>query len=305
MAKQKINPKAAEYCRSINDDGAVFVEIAVRRLSQPFDESELKRLADAGYDKTDGDYSVFKDGEVVTKVQMEIDTCVFVQLGPSKTIVAHPTLDPLVRPKHVTDFIAALTKQPDNGWGKTGDSGLMYRGHNVFDVYVSKDFNDAVMEIIQDDEELRQRRACDECVREMELKERSSKLEGCRKMTEMIRKCAAENLIPKEEITAQEVYLGYVVEHDMFISGWDVWGSDTTGSVLIAFKIREDGKVLRHDDTDGYRGMEDIYDASNRKFYEQPKTDAEIRTPMGKRSFFENVTMNGRPDWTVMNIRLD
>jgi hypothetical protein len=297
MPGKKVNQKAAEYAAAITGDSGVFVELAVRRLSQPFTDDELKRLASAGYEKTDGDYSVFKDGVVVTKVQVEADADVFVALGKGKGVTAYPTLAQLLRPAHVDEFVADLKANPEK-WSKAD---LFYRGHNLFNIYTSKQFNELVEGIIRNDEELRDCKKCDTC---KQMFKASANEEACRKMIQLLEKCAEENRIPPEKITMQEVYLGYVPDQDMFVTAWDVWGSDSTGSVVIAFRIDEDGNVRHHshDEYDRHRDVEEIYDASNLKFYEKPKQD---RGPAGGRSLYECMSQSRTEGWSVVDIRLD
>lgn len=300
MPGKQVSQKAVEYSAMITNDNGAFVELAVRRLSQPFTDEELMKLASAGYEKTDGDYSVFKDGVVVTKVQVEADADVFVALGKGRDVTAYPTLTPLVRPQHVSEFLAELES---DGAGKWSRAELMYRGSNLFEIYTSKKFNEEMTELIRNDEELRDCRKCDKCKQMFRDKEND---ESCRKMIELLEKCAEENRIKPEQITCQEVYLGYVPDQDMFVTAWDVWGSDSTGSVVIAFRIDEEGNVRHHshDKYDRNRNVEDIYDASNRKFYEKPK-EGDNRGPAARRSLYECMSHSKTDGWSVVDIRLD
>ncbi len=297
MPGKKVNQRAIDFAAAINSDAAAFVELAVRRMSQPFDEGELSKLGNAGFEKTDGDYSVHKEGVTVTKVELDAETTVFVELGGKDRMKAYHSLEPLTRPAHVIAFLAELE---NDGSGKWMRGELMYRGHNLFEIYTSKAFNDKIVEVIKNDEELRDCKKCDKC---KQMFMASANDEACRKMVQLLEKCAEENRIPPEKITCQEVYLGYNAARDTFVTGWDVWGSDSTGSVLLEFRINEDGEPMHessNQEYDRHREIEEICDASNLKFYEKPKEGSR-----GNRSFYENISSGRNENWQLFDIRLD
>ena len=295
--------KALKACAEMNAEPELLMTHAVRRMSVPFDDAEMQRLKEAGYEKTDGDHSAFKGDSVVTKVELYVGLTVFVETGPGGKLRMHPDLSGPAMPAHVREFVEELrTGAGGEKWGRTGKDGLMYRGHNLFDAYVGKEFNDAVIELIINDKELREPCKCDDrpdgC---LSMADRM-KASGCdvSELRDAIEKCRAKNTIDPTQISCQEVYLGYYPRQDMFISAWDVFGSPSTGSVMIAFRVNGKG-AIRHADDESYCWPDQIYDASNRKFYEK----SPLTSKGGGKSLFELMHGNPDPKWELIDIRLD
>lgn len=115
--------------------------------------------------------------------------------------------------------IAKFMKQDRNTlWGESGENGLMYRGINLFDFYVSdevqKQFDECIIKDYEDDP--------------------SQYCEGF------------------GTGDYQEVYLGYMAHHeepramDRFYAGFDVF-TEKTKAILLSFKIEVDngkGKII-------------------------------------------------------------
>ena len=130
---------------------------------------------------------------------------------------------------HVKDFVERIGREK-NGWGEKGPNGLMYRGHNVFDLYCKKENNEMMLGIIKKDPELACREQCMECAGEPNANPAG-------------RKCWEKNDegvsgVPLLDISAQECYLGYVPEEDIFLSGWDVFNKPVCGAALMAFVLK-------------------------------------------------------------------
>ena len=127
------------------------------------------------------------------------------------------------------------------------------------------------------------------------------------------KKCREIEMVKPEAITSQEVYLGYVPERDVFLSAWDVFGSHNTGSVLIEFAISEDGKILssrsKDGDYDRDREVDEICDASDRKFYDKNPSKNDHHGPMSSfgRSLYDIISgRNNAPGMpNLIDIRLD
>ena len=311
MPGKKISAEASAFCDAVNQDNAELMETMLIRLSVEFEPDELEKLQRVGYHPVLGRNFVQKnEGVNVFKVEVKVGVVkvgvvVYVTLGPEPgKFEAYPTLDRITQAEHVAKFVEAV-KRDDNGWGITGSAGLMYRGHNVFDIYVKKRFNDMVEDIIRNDDEIRMRDKCAEC------RQFHTRHDGAcknRAVIEALEKCAVENAVPVEEISTQEVYLGYDAAHDTFYTAWDVWGSENTGCVMIAFKINENGEV-RHErsyEPGGYdreREPDEITDASNLKFYAVPKPDDKRHGPRQGKSMYQCVSTSTHCE--LIDIRLD
>ena len=92
---------------------------------------------------------------------------------------------------------------------------LMYKGSNLFDIYIenSDDFSDEL-----------------EIGKKMERNNYSYSDEE------------EEEYENYEPLSGQEVYLGYIVSTDTFISAFDLWDNGGSGSGMVSFKIIN-GKV--------------------------------------------------------------
>ena len=198
---------------------------------------------------------------------------------------------------HVKDFVERIGRE-ENGWGKSGPAGLLYRGHNVFDLYCKRENNELMLGIIKKDPELACRKQCMECT-------------GGPNENEAGRKCWERNSegvsgVPLLDIDAQECYLGYVPEEDMFLSGWDVFNQPVCGAALIGFRIAEDGRFIAVRDDD-YRDPPEVYDASNVSFYakgvkKKRERDGHEYLVNG---LYHCMKSGTRPSFTILDIRLD
>lgn len=189
----------------------------------------------------------------------------------------------------------------------------MYRGVNVFDVYVDRENNEEMMRVIKNDPELACKAQCLNC----DNRECWNKTDKLREEYERRGTPIAEQ-VKKEgydgpamnEIDAQEVYLGYDPVNDVFISGWDVFNKPTCGAVAIGFRIGEDGKMYypSHDEYDAHRTGLEIYDASNHLFYARGKTKNSRGEEVDIRGMYDMMRKAAdRPDgpFKLVDIRLD
>lgn len=216
--------------------------------------------------------------------------------GPGKERISKKTLP------HVVDFVERIGREK-NGWGERGDKGLLYRGFNVWELYCKKENDELFERLIKNDEEITQCGACFHCESEQRRKCEDARLEP------------RERKAPRRTVDCQEVYLGYDPNEDMFLTGWDVFGSDTTGSVLIAFKINEKGEFKRYDyhdcEYDRDRTDMEIYDANDQLFYTVKKkckrTDPGGNTrELECSGIYYLMTHSRRPDsFELLDIRLD
>lgn len=151
---------------------------------------------------------------------------------------------------------------------------LEYRGHNLFKIYTSRQFNDLIEEIIKTDEEITNPVKCDNC----KLCEivRIGGPDVCDAGREAIKKCQEEAKVDPKDIVIQEVYLGWNPVEDCFITGWDVWANGeeqiTTGCVVISFKISDEGEVVHTEHSEfcpSNRRPDSIDDGSLVKFYDK------------------------------------
>ena len=112
------------------------------------------------------------------------------------------------------EVVAFLAQNIEDLRGIEGPDGLMYKGTNVFDFYVSEEVSQELAEkagIGSRDEE-------------------------------------------GDRIDGQEVYLGYYPELDQFVCGFDMFGNDGGGSYFVYFKIddgRLDIKSGHHGEASG------------------------------------------------------
>ena len=304
MPGKSLNKKALAFCAAFNESGAGLLAKIVTEFNTPpvmmFDAVPGERLKAAGYTISDDGCSAVLDKKYVSCLRVNNDFSVYLVNDDGKLSVV-PTVDQLTRPLHVHEFVDAIGKET-NGWGEPGDKGLMYRGHNLFEIYVSDKFNRQVTELIQNDEEVRQRRCCDEQCQRF-FQEMRGKCDFSEDMKKAAEECCRKHMIPVEEISSQEVYLGYVPSHDYFVSAWDVFGSDSTGCVLVAFKIDEYGRFYDYcEHNDEYRDpIKSVYDASDLTFYAKRKQDA--RHGAGK-SLYELITSGGNPEFSIVDIDL-
>ena len=209
---------------------------------------------------------------------------------------------------HVKDFVERIGREK-NGWGEKGPNGLMYRGHNVFDLYCKKENNEMMLGIIKKDPELACREQCMECAGEPNANPAG-------------RKCWEKNDegvsgVPLLDISAQECYLGYVPEEDIFLSGWDVFNKPVCGAALMAFRITEDGEFI-NPRYDYYRDLPEVYDASNVPFYatgvmkrcNRDSSEYKVngiyhRSEYKVNGIYHCMKSRTRPNFTVIDIRLD
>lgn len=148
MPPTKKSQKAREFCKITNDKPDLLRWLRDNQPA-PFNEEELARLAAAGFVMTEHIARHAERACSITKV--ELASCSIYVITKSDAFTAHADLDELTRPLHVQQFIDAIAK-PDNGWGTPGPKGLLYRGHNVFDLYCRPQFNIDVTEIIRHDD---------------------------------------------------------------------------------------------------------------------------------------------------------
>ena len=288
------NKNAAEFCEKLNAAGISPITLEIlEALNSPFTENEIRALNRAGFEVIGATATKNPDTRA-TKCKIR-DFAVFLLTGAiGELTTAHWSLKQFTMPEHVAEFVKAITG-PDASrlWS---DAKLMYRGQNLFKIYTSKDFNDQVERIIKNESDLLVREECEECVRRFEEATHGEKRERYASAIESLRNWRDENKITPDEITCQEVYLGYVPSQDSFFTAWDVWGSDNTGSVVISFRIAEDGSIYSNDPYEHGRKLESIDDGCDKKFYEKPAS---------RKSFYEMVSGSGREDWDLIDIRLD
>lgn len=145
---------------------------------------------------------------------------------------------------HVKEFVEAIAKE-ENGWGKPGSAGLLYRGVNVWEAYCKAEANEQFEKAIKSDPEIACAEQCWEC------KCRECWNRGYERIEEMRygRSGAGESPFgdgPKlKDVEMQECYLGYDPDHDVFMVGFDVWNEPVCGSAMIGFRLGKDGKLYR------------------------------------------------------------
>ena len=302
------------FCDAVNEQSGNVIPMLLRRLSTQFEQHQIDILIGLGFDTIEASLSMSKKNVLVTRVEVDASTVVYIESDGTtgKIIKAHHQFRSLTQPAYVEEFVAAIKKE-NNGWGSLGTDGLMYRGHNLFGLYTAKSFNRTISELISNDEDLRVGEHCEECkacrvVQDMHL--------GCGDkaktlIREAFKQYRALEMLNPEDITSQEVYLGYVPERDVFLSAWDVFGSHNTGSVLIEFAISEDGRILstrsKEGDWDLNREVDEMCDAFDRKFYDtNPSKNARNHGPMGDgggRSLYDMI--GGGCGLSIIDIRLD
>ena len=307
MPHKKVSSNAAEFCSDINVEGtAALYERMMRSSMLQFSDSESRALDEAGWqmiarDTVDDVVTAKREqgGKTQTIHKLGIiSDPIFVVIGedPSE-IEASPSLDRFTMSKHVSEFIAAIQKE-NNGWGKTGPGGLMYRGFNIFEIYVRKEFNEMLTDVIRGDDDLCEKAGCQPCKDAFEAFRAAHEKCDTKDLMNAFEACCDKNRIKPEDITCQEVYLGYDPFADEFLSAWDVFGSESTGSVLLSFSVGPDGYPSE---------VRSINDASNRKFYEKAP---EGRGPGSGRSLYDMMSggrgiNEGGSYRGVIDIRLD
>jgi hypothetical protein len=121
----------------------------------------------------------------------------------------------------IKEFLKIITNKEllNKKWGVSGTQGLLYKGVNVFDLYLSDYAYQKFDEVIKRDEEL----------------------------------------TLGEDVSYQEVYLGYFVDYDQFMIGFDVFTADTK-SILLSFQI-SNGEIVetRIDDANSQLFYSSIY----------------------------------------------
>lgn len=309
MPPKSNNSAAAEFCSDINVAGtAALYERMMRSSMTPFSEHEIDQMKDAGWavlpsDSADGLVTAKREQDGKTQTMHKLGILVdpiFVVIGedPSE-INASPDITPFVVQDHIAKFIAAVQKE-NNGWGKLGEAGLMYRGHNIFEIYTNSSLNERIMEMISNCDDLRIKESCDMCMG-MQRSEFASKHPNCdvEDLLDAFGECCKKNSIKPADITSQEVYLGYSPVCDCFYSAWDVFGSENAGCVLLSFEV----------DDSGYVRLNDVEDGSSAKFYSVPEPSP-IRMPGGGgRSMYELVSggrgLSSERSGDLLDIRLD
>ena len=307
--------KSIELCDKLNSRDTNLLATLVRRLSVPFEDHQKSLLKGMGYAEVPDIYDFGRDDVNVMKVNIDASTTIYLSIAPESGIKAFHRFRALTQPAYVEEFVAAIKKE-NNGWGSLGTDGLMYRGHNLFGLYTAKSFNRTISELISNDEDLRVGEHCEECKAYREVQDMRL---GCGdKVKELIREafkqCRVLEMLKPEDITSQEVYLGYIPERDVFLTAWDVFGSHNTGSVLIEFAISEDGRILsvrsKEGECDRNREVDEICDGSDCKFYDKnPSKNARNHGPMGDgggRSLYDMITGSGGGcGHSIIDIRLD
>lgn len=183
----------------------------------------------------------------------------------------HDSIEQALRSEKLARFAADI-EATKSDWTK-----LEYRGHNLVKIYTDRSFNDLVLQIIQEDEDICIPAKCESCkLCEIVSRGGNQDCQFCEDGRKAIEKCREDARIKPELIAAQEVYLGWNAQEDCFITAWDVWttGSDPigTGCVIISFKIDDDGEIRHCEHNEycpSYRKPDSIDDASLVKFYEK------------------------------------
>lgn len=306
MPGKQTSKAVKDFCEKFNaDETTTLVLLLLANMTGALTTEEQDALVKAGYSLS-GDLTAATNGPVtINKIQLRDDVAYLKTVeGESKTMFA--SLDTILVPSYVEEFVADVIQRPGQ-WGKSGPDGLMYRGHNLFDIYWDKHFNEQIIDLIKNDQELRDRNICDEKCRMFvrSLKGKAAdkgKCEFAQTMIEAAEKCCEANRIKPEDITTQEVYLGYSPGTDTFHTAWDVFGSDNTGCVIVCFRIDEEGIVRHasHDEYDKYRDDLEICDASSAKFYQKNS-----KGPAHDKSMYECVSSIAEEKYKIIDIRLD
>lgn len=320
MGKKQFNPRGAQFCAQINDSGNTLLMLMCENLAVELTVEEQDALKNGGWQIGMEMLNASKDGAILSKIKLNNHSkdaaaphdFFYVYVVYDGKAHAYSSLEPLTRPAHVNKFLEELDQavpgcSPEK-WGKSGPDGLMYRGHNVFEAYTAKHFNERAAEIIKFDEEIRTLAKCDKCFHEFEQSHRDCK--NIKELRDAMMNCKGSNRLAPDAISCQEVYLGYMPGEDLFISAWDVFGSENTGCVVIAFRINEDG-LIKHDTSNGEydrnREIDSIYDGGSRKFYEKmPASNGHGPAgPGAGKSMYELISGNTYEKRKVIDIRLD
>jgi len=256
---------AQRMCNAINGNKTMIPILMLETMSVQMTEETKNYLCNEGYSEMP-DSSGMTKGDVRI-YRIHVGSCeLFVTYDESNNdaiMHAGESVDKLVQPSYVADFIAvvsATVKIPDP----------LYRGHSVIGLAHRMAKDKYVTDVITGNNEIRERKQCEECMHFYSIKH-NSKCADNGDVMKALEKCRDANLIDPAYIKTDLVYLGYDATRDTFLLGFDVTGSDNTKSVVIGFKIDAYGRP--YDCSAGNEGVSqlDIYDGSADKFMEGRK----------------------------------
>ena len=286
MTHKKASEAAIAFCEKLNDGtSAKVLTVICESMGIMFDDDEIPMMTKAGYIASVVPTNRFiKNGadglvEAVYKLKLG-ETAVYVRMKPQDEYRVFSGLESMTcRAAHVAEFLDAL-------YARTPGSNEihLYKNTSISSAVGSRSFTDRVTRLITENEDIRQLAKCEKCLHDFdhEHQDRGTS-KGCDVVREAIRKCSLENLIPSEDIKCEMVFIGFIPALDMFVSAWDVEGSENTGNITVAFTVDEFGNVngYDHGGHDQHRSL-DIYDGGSYKFFDKGHHDNSTYDMMSK-----------------------